>query len=155
MSRADRGTGGRSLSARTKLPLSTKLDFCVLGLGATPDLIPCNPSSFGIREEDIRWGGRDGSRWYRRWDTRGLGGLGGLGGKNSHVIHTGCCEKASTTYIIAVCTKVGAVGFSDTFFDRSYIFASNLPDIEHLNTSTDLINSYSVVLVWVRTFQQH
>ena len=77
----------------------------------------------------------------------------GLGEKNSHVIHTGYCEKASTT-LLQFEHEVGAVGFFDTFFDRSYIFAPDLPNIEHLNTSTDLIDSYGVVLVWVRTFQQ-
>ena len=54
---------------------------------------------------------------------------------------------------IAVCTKVGAADFSDIFFDHSYILASDLLDIERLNNLTDFVNSYGVMLVWVRTFR--
>ena len=39
------------------------------------------------------------------------------------------------------------------FFDHSYILASDLLDIERLNNSTDFVNSYGVVLAWVRTFR--
>ena len=60
---------------------------------------------------------------------------------------------AVKVHIIAVCTKVGAADFSDIFFDHSYILASDLLDIERLNNSTDFVNSYGVVLAWVRTFR--
>ena len=54
--------------------------------------------------------------------------------------------------LVAIFMKVGMVGFSVFFFfDHSYILVSNLLNIEHLNKSTDFINSYGVVLTWVCT----
>ena len=38
------------------------------------------------------------------------------------------------------------------FFDYFHILVSNLLDIERLNNSTDFVDSYGVVLAWVRTF---
>ena len=69
-------TSGRTLSARTKLELSTKLDFCVLGLGAMPDLISGNPSDLQIPRggHPVGWAG---------WVTlvSSLGHIGDLGKK--------------------------------------------------------------------------
>jgi hypothetical protein len=47
-----------------------------------------------------------------------------------------------TSTFIAVFTRVGAAGFSATFFDRSYIFALDLYDAQHIEDSTGTLNSY-------------
>ena len=73
------------------------------------------------------------------------GDLGDLGEKTLMYFTQDIARRRQLSYIIAVCMKVGAVGFSDTFFDHSYIFAFNLPDIEHLNGPHKFLRRYACV----------
>ena len=63
--------------------------------------------------------------------------------------------KVGAIQIIAVFTRVGAAGFSTIFFDRSYIFAHALLDIQHLNDSTDALDFYSILMALLKAFDQH
>lgn len=43
--------------------------------------------------------------------------------------------------------RVGAAGFSATFFDHSYIFALDLYDAQHIKDSMGTLNSYGAEMV--------
>ena len=49
---------------------------------------------------------------------------------------------SSLTTFIAVYTKVGAAGFSDTFFDRSSLAPSNSLDVQQRKDLTGVVNFY-------------